>query len=77
MYNIVSVAMQVSDEGPAPDMEPMWQFWPRVGRAWDALLESAGRDGGRDVVAVTHSPVITGVVCRCLGLNPESIAQLR
>lgn len=58
-------------------MEPMWQFWPRVARAWAALKAAAGEGGGQRVVAVTHSPVLTAILCQCLGMDPADTAKLR
>lgn len=57
--------------------EPVDAFWERCGRAWEALQAAAHEDGGRTIAVVTHSSVISSLLCRCLGMGPADLSLFR
>ena len=57
--------------------EPVDAFWERCGRAWSMLQAAAHEEGGKTVAVVTHSSVISGILCRCLELGPADLSLFR
>ena len=57
--------------------EPVDAFWERCGRAWSSLQAAAHEGGGRTVAVVTHSSVISGILCRCLEMRPADLSLFR
>ena len=52
-------------------------FWERCGRAWERLQAAAHEGGGQTVAVVTHSSVISGILCRCLDMGPADLSLFR
>ena len=52
-------------------------FSERCGRAWERLQAAAHEGGARTVAVVTHSSVISGILCRCLGMGPADLSLFR
>ena len=57
--------------------EPVGAFWARCGAAWGRLQAAAHEGGGQTVAVVTHSPVISALLCHCLGLTPAALNLFR
>jgi hypothetical protein len=57
--------------------EPVGEFWARCGAAWEHLQAAAHERGGQTVAVVTHSPVISALLCHCLGLTPAALNLFR
>ncbi|CAL5219736.1 g1633 [Coccomyxa viridis] len=57
--------------------EPVDAFWERCGRAWSMLQAAAHEDGGKTVAVVTHSSVISGILCRSLEMGPADLSLFR
>ena len=57
--------------------ESVGMFSERCGRAWERLQAAAHEGGGRTVAVVTHSSVISGILCRCLGMGPADLSLFR
>ena len=52
-------------------------FWERCGRAWSMLQAAAHEGDGKTVAVVTHSSVISGILCRCLEMGPADLSLFR
>lgn len=48
-----------------------------AGEAWEAACGEAAGGSGRTVVVVAHAAVLAVLVCRALGLGPESLGRFR
>ncbi|BDA42581.1 probable phosphoglycerate mutase GpmB at N-terminal half [Coccomyxa sp. Obi] len=57
--------------------EPLDAFWRRSADAWRQLQVEAHRDGGKAVAVVTHSPLISAMLCHCLGLGSSDLSLFR
>lgn len=57
--------------------ESLDAFWRRSADAWDQLQVEAHRDGGKTVAVVTHSPLISAMLCHCLGLGSTDLSLFR
>jgi len=66
------VAADASGAAEAVDV-----FWDRCGRAWNALQTAAHEEGGRTIAVVTHSSVISGILCRSLEMGPADLSLFR
>ena len=57
--------------------EQLGAFWQRSADAWAQLQEHCHRGGGKTVAVVTHSPLISAMLCHCLGLGPSNLSLFR
>ena len=64
-----------ADAGAAA--ESLEAFWERTGRVWEQLQGSCHEADGCTVVAVTHSAVISAILCRCLGMGAAGLSLFR
>jgi broad specificity phosphatase PhoE len=57
--------------------EHLGAFWQRSADAWAQLQEHCHRNGGKTVAVVTHSPLISAMLCHCLGLGSSDLSLFR
>ena len=57
--------------------EQLGAFWQRSADVWAQLQEHCHRDGGKTVAVVTHSPLISAMLCHCLGLGSSDLSLFR
>lgn len=57
--------------------EQLDAFWRRSASVWAHLQAECHKGGGKTVAVVTHSPLISAMLCHCLGLGSADLSLFR